>query len=324
MRVFSRRPWWPESLAHHAACLFVRLALGLAPLSLILSACGSIGPPQVRAATPAPIVCPAADVMASWGLVHAGQLTIASDTTHAPAEFLDPRTPTQPSGYDIDIARELARHLCLQPSIVATMFSIIIPDLANPVLGRQPYDLGISSLTITDAWQLVADMIPYFAAPESILTTTANAGSIKTVSDMCGKTIAVEFGSVEKDELLDANGHGQGQTGQTRVCGDANQIQVLVFESQEVLVRQILNGAAAASYQDQPVTDYYVSLHPGQLVDSGITAQTSPQGIALRNDNRPLEQAVVAALNTMRNDGTYLRILTTWGVQKLAYPPLSK
>jgi ABC-type amino acid transport substrate-binding protein len=43
----------------------------------------------------------------------------------------------------------------------------------------------------------------------------------------------------------------------------------------------------------------------------------------MRKDNSALETAITNALAAMRTDGAYLKILTNWGVQKLAYPPLS-
>lgn len=295
-------------------------------LGLLLTACGvssgngNLG--HIGATPTATVTCPTSDVTASWHVVNSGQLTIASDTTYAPAEYPDPTNPTHYIGYDMDLVRELARRLCLQPTILKATFGNIISDLSGPPLGQQHYDMSISSFTINDTRKQTVDMIPYFTAGESILSTTANASNIKSISDMCGKTISVQNGTVEKDEIGDANGHGPGTSGQAKVCGASKQIQVLSFDDQGVVVQQVLSGTAQASYQDQPVTDYYVSLHQSQLVDSGITVQPSPEGIVVRKDNNNLEQALVTALNNMRSDGTYLRILTAWGVQKLAYPSL--
>jgi hypothetical protein len=60
-------------------------------------------------------------------------------------------------------------------------------------------------------------------------------------------------------------------------------------------VNQVLNDRAIASYQDQPVTDYYVSLHKDQPVDSGITVAPSPEGIVVREDNPAQQQAITTA-----------------------------
>jgi polar amino acid transport system substrate-binding protein len=304
------------------------LCTSAAALGLLLSACGvntsaTTGGHTTAGAVPtSTVTCPDASTVASWHLVTSGQLTIASDTTYAPAEYADPNNPSHYIGYDMDLAREFARRLCLTPNIVKATFDSIIPDISGAPLGQQRYDMSISSFTINDKRQQLVDMIPYFTAGESILTTPANAGSIKSINDMCGKTIAVQNGTVELQELQDANGGNNG-SGQAPICKQAGKpITIVSNDDQTFVVDQVLNGRADASYQDQPVTDYYVSLHKGQLVDSGITVQPSPEGIVMRKDNTALEDAIKQALANMRADGTYLRILTAWGQQSLAYPPL--
>lgn len=303
----------------------------LALLAMLLSACGATtatggtgGRPTSAAstATLVPVTCPTSDVVSTWHLVNPGQLTIASDTTYAPAEFPDPNNPSHFIGYDMDLAREFARRLCLQPNIVKATFSAIIPDISGAPLGQQRYDMSISSFTINSDRQKKVDMIPYFTAGESILTLKTNPGNIKSINDMCGKNVAVQNGTVELSELQDANGTGDGSSGQQPVCKN-NKITIISNDDQGIVVQQVLNGRADASYQDEPVTDYYVGLHASQLIDAGITVQPSPEGIVMRKDNLALEQAITQALTAMRTDGTYLTILKAWGQQALAYPPLN-
>ncbi|HEX6543902.1 MAG TPA: ABC transporter substrate-binding protein [Ktedonobacterales bacterium] len=290
-------------------------------LSLLLSACGTTSSPTTGSGTPN-ANCPSADTVASWHLVNSGKLTIASDTTYAPAEFSDPSNPSSYIGYDMDLAREFAKRLCLQPDIIKADFGSIISDVSGPALGQQRYDMSISSFTINSDRQKKVDMIPYFTAGESILTPTGNPKNITSFETMCGKIIAAQDNTVELAELQDANGTGDGSSGQAPVCKD-NKIKVVHFVSQNDVVLQVVNGSADASYQDQPVTDYFVSKNPGKLQSGGITVPPSPQGIVMRKDNPKLEQAIKDALNAMRTDGTYLKILKNWGVDKLAYPPLS-
>ncbi len=303
------------------ACILVAVFL------MALSACGTTssngpGTTPVAAVPTSTVTCPTDS--ASWHLVAANTLTIASDTTYAPAEYADPNNPQHFIGYDMDLVREIARRLCLTPNIIKANFSDIITDISGGALGQQRYDISISSFSITPARQQKVAMIPYFQAGESILTLTANPGNIKSIADMCGKTIAVQNGTTEKSEVEDANGTGDGSSGQAPICKQAGKpINILSYDDQTVVVQQVLNGRADASYQDQPVTDYYVSLNKGKLIDSGITVQPSPEGIVVRKDNPALVQAITNALNEMRQDGTYLRILEAWGQQKLAYPPIS-
>jgi len=288
-------------------------------LSLLLSACGtsSTTTPGGNNAN-----CPSSSTVSSWHLVNPGKLTIASDTTYAPAEYSDPTNPSNYIGYDMDLAREFAKRLCLEPNIIKADFGAIIPDLSGPTLGQQRYDMSISSFTINSDRQQKVDMIPYFTAGESILVQTGNPKSITSIDTMCGKIVAAQDNTVELAELQDANGTGDGSSGQAAVCKD-NKIKIVHHPSQNDVVSEVVNGGADASYQDQPVTDYYSKQNAGKLESGGITVSPSPQGIVMRKDNSALETAITNALAAMRTDGTYLKILTDWGVQKLAYPPLS-
>ncbi len=287
-------------------------------LSLLLSACGTT---STTTTTGNNANCPSSATVASWHLANPGKLTIASDTTYAPAEFADPNNVGSFIGYDMDLAREFAKRLCLEPNIIKADFGTIITDVAGPPLGQQRYDMSISSFTINSTRQQKVDMIPYFTAGESIMVATGNPQHITSIDSMCGKTIAVQDNTVEKSEIDDANGTGDKSSGQAPVCKD-NKIKELHFTSENDVILQVVNGNADASYQDQPVTDYYISKNPGKTESGGITVSPAPQGIVMRKDNAPLETAITNALQAMRSDGTYLKILTNWGVQKLAYPPL--
>ncbi|HEY7341939.1 MAG TPA: ABC transporter substrate-binding protein [Ktedonobacterales bacterium] len=288
-------------------------------LSLLLAACGASSTPTTGGNN---ANCPSSSTVSSWHLVNPGKLTIASDTTYAPAEYSDPNNPTNFIGYDMDLAREFAKRLCLEPNIIKADFGAIIPDLSGPALGQQRYDMSISSFTINSDRQQKVDMIPYFTAGESILVQTGNPKSITSIDTMCGKIVAAQDNTVELAELQDANGTGDGSSGQAAVCKN-NQIKIVHHPSQNDVVLEVVNGSADASYQDQPVTDYYAKQNSGKLESGGITVDPTPQGIVMRKDNSALETAITNALAAMRTDGTYRKILTNWGVQKLAYPPLS-
>lgn len=298
----------------------------VALLGLLLSACGttttstSTGNNATSAVPTSTVTCPTNS--ASFHLVANGKLTVASDTTYAPAEYADPNDPNKYIGYDMDIAAELARRLCLAVNVQKADFGAIIQDVSGPALGTQRYDMSISSFTIrADRLQKV-DMIPYFTAGESLLVPKGNPANIQKFEDMCGKTIAVQDNTSEKAELDDANGTGDKSSGQAPVCKD-KLIKELHYADQTVVVQQVVNGNADASYQDSPVTGYYVKLNASKVQLGATTVAPAPQGIVMRKDNKDLEDAIKAALQSMRTDGTYLRILKAWGQEPGAYPPLS-
>lgn len=296
----------------------------VALLGLLLSACGTTtgaggaGGNPTSAVPTSTVTCPTNT--ASFHLVNTGKLTVASDTTYAPAEFADPNDPTKYIGYDMDLAAELARRLCLTVNVQKADFGSIIQDISGPALGTQRYDMSISSFTITDARKEKVDMLPYFQAGESMLVPAGNPMHFTKFEDMCGKNIAVQDNTVEQMELEDANGTGDKSSGQAPVC-KSNPVKISHNPDQNLVILQVVNGTADASYQDSPVTSYFVSQHPGKLDIGPVTVAPSPQGMVMRKDNKPLEDAVKAALDAMRADGTYLRILKHWGEEGNAYPP---
>jgi polar amino acid transport system substrate-binding protein len=308
------------------------VGIGLAALmALALSACGgggntstAQGTQPANASATSTVNCSSVDV-SSLHLVTHNELSIASDTTYAPAEYVDKDNPTLFDGYDMDLAREFARRLCLGPHIVTATFSNIIDNLAGPALGQQQWDFSISSFTINSSRLQKVDMIPYFVAGESTLVAKGNPSGIHSVTDMCGKTVSAQNGTVELFELQDANGTGTGQNDggvtQPPVC-KSNPVKILSYDSEEDVIAQVISGRAVAAYQDQPVTDYYISLHPNALDPGYITTGSSgTEGIVMRKDNPGLETAIKTALNNMVSDGTYQRIMKAWGQTKLACLP---
>ena len=73
-----------------------------------------------------------------------GKLTIGTNPSYAPAEFLDADGKTQ-IGYDMDLARAMGNIFGLETEIVSSNFDTIIPAIGSK------YDLGITAMTITDA-----------------------------------------------------------------------------------------------------------------------------------------------------------------------------
>lgn len=301
------------------------LALTCTVAMLALAGCGNNTSTNTAGSN-----CPSSSTQASWNLVTPGKLTIITNSPYAPAEFQNPKDTSNPNditGYDMDIAKAIAKQMCLTLVINNTEnFDSIIPDIAQPPLGQQRYDMSISSFTINSTREQSVDMIPYFQAGQSLLLPpNSTSGITADISTWCGKSIAVQNGTVELQEIQDINGGNNG-TGETAVC-KSNPIKYLPFDDQSVVVLQVVNSNADASFQDSPVTGYYASLNPGKVVlgptPNDPNAAVAPEGIVVRKDNPAFENAVKSALNAIRANGDYKKILTQWGQLSGAYPPLS-
>lgn len=291
--------------------------LALPVVASLMAACGSTSSGVATGCKPADNIN-----TSQLNLVVPGKLTIASDATYPPQESKDPTTGKY-VGSDIDIANEIAKRMCLTPFVQNVQFSTIIAGITSSSAGQQYYDMSLSAFTINPDRQKLVNMIPYFTAGESLLVPKGNPKHITALKDLCGLAVAVESGTVEHDEIAgtgDPKNPGLNETG--GACA-SNKVKLLTYDTQDKAIQELLSGSADAGYQDSPVTGFYAKQNSDKLDLGPTTVTPSPEGIVVRNDNKPFQDAITQVLNDMRADGTYKSILSKWGVLEDAYPPLN-
>jgi len=229
-----------------------------------------------------------------------GTLTIGTEAQYAPNEFLagDGKTVI---GMDADLTTALAGVMGLKVSFVNSPFEAIIPGLQS---GR--FDLGVSSFTDKKEREKVVDFVDYFTAGISFYAKASANPGVKTLADLCGKTVAVEKGTVELEEA----------TKQSATCKKAGKkaVNVLSFPGQNPVSLAVVSGRAELAMADSPVVAYQVKQLSGQLTLVGESYNFAPYGIAIPKTNG-MTQPVLAALKALMANGEYTKILTKWGVQ---------
>jgi polar amino acid transport system substrate-binding protein len=263
-------------------------------LAMLLAACGGTTAggttPTPNPATPT--ITPPTD------LITPGTLTVGSDTTYPPQEFVDPTTG-QATGFDIDLITAMAQSMGLKANIVKANFNTIVDDLV-----AKRYDVVISAQTINDERKKKVDFVPYFSAGESLLVAQGNPMNLKTVSDLCGLTVGVQDGTVELDDLNTAS----------KACTAAGKqaIKLTILKDQTDVIQLLVNKRVVATYQDSPVTDYYIKLNPGQFETGGSVVNAAAEGISVRKGDTSMFNAIQAAFQRMRSNGTYDSLFTKW------------
>ncbi len=123
-----------------------------------------------------------------------GTMVVATEAQYAPNEFLaaDGHTIV---GMDAELATALGEVMGLKTQLVNADFEAIIPGLAA---GR--YDLGASSFTDTNEREKTVDFVDYFSAGISFYAKSSANPGVEELKDLCGKTVAVEKGTVEQEE----------------------------------------------------------------------------------------------------------------------------
>jgi polar amino acid transport system substrate-binding protein len=226
-----------------------------------------------------------------------GTLTVAADASYAPNEFFasDGKTVI---GMDADLSKALAATMGLKANVVNETFDGIIPGLAA---GK--YDMGASSFTDNKLREKTVDFVDYFSAGESFFTKASGGAAVSKLSDICGKTVAVEKGTTEETDA---------QT-QSKKCG-GNAVKVLSFPDQNGANLALSSGRAQLGFADSPPAAYAVKKSNGQFKLVGPTIAAAPYGLAIPKKSG-LAQPVLAALKVLMKNGSYMKILTTWGVQ---------
>jgi polar amino acid transport system substrate-binding protein len=228
-----------------------------------------------------------------------GTLTVATDATYAPNEFIAPDGKTV-QGMDADLAQALAAVLGLKATIKNATFDAIIPGLA-----AAKYDLGMSSFTDTKVREETVDFVTYFSAGSSFYVKADGGPAIASLDDLCGETIAVERGTTQADDAA----------AQSKNCTkDGKQkATVQTFPDQNGANLALSSGRAKVGMADSPVAAYIVKQSDGQFKLSGTPYGTAPYGIAIPKRSG-LAKPMLAALKVLMARGTYAKILKKWGV----------
>jgi polar amino acid transport system substrate-binding protein len=229
-----------------------------------------------------------------------GSLTIASDATYAPDEFIAPDGSTI-VGMDADLANAIGQILGLKVNLVNATFDTIIPGLQS---GK--YDMGDSSFTDTLARQKVVDFVTYFTAGEGFYVKSGSSVSVNGLGTLCGHTVAVESGTTEETDAKS----------QAKACTKAGKatVTVLAYGNQGQANLAVSSGRAQIGFVDSQVAAYIVVTSHGAFSNSGTAFEVAPYGLALPKSNG-MAQPVQAAVNQLISNGVYNQILTKWGVQ---------
>lgn len=231
-----------------------------------------------------------------------GRLRIAIDPTYPPMEF---ERDGQPVGFDIDLARHLARRLGVEPDLVVMDWAGIIAGLNS---GR--YDLIISSMNITEERSREVAFVPYLTLFQVFLC--AQGAQVQSEADLAGKVVAVQANTTSHTYVQSLQKKGLAIR------------RILDTPTATDTFNALNAGQADAVVTDEPVGRYYARLNPAFHV-TGRALDAEPVGIALRKADKDLKDAVAAAVETLSADGTLHAISQEWfgGLDQYAPRPPS-
>ncbi|MDJ0379289.1 ABC transporter substrate-binding protein [Streptomyces sp. G-G2] len=242
----------------------------------------------------------------------AGVIKVGTDASYAPMEFTDGGKVT---GVDPDIAEALSKQLGVKFEFASGTFDGLITSVYT---GRQ--DAIMSSITdnkkrqdgLDDKGNKIGkgvDFVDYFSSGVSLLVKKGNPQAIKSLDDLCGKTVAVQRGTIYEDTFK----------AQADKCGD-KKLTIQAFDTDAEAQTRVKSGGAVADLNDYPVAAYIAKTTDGGATFevAGSQSDVGVFGIGVSKDNTQLRDALKEALDAIIKDGSYGKVLEKWNVKESA------
>jgi polar amino acid transport system substrate-binding protein len=228
-----------------------------------------------------------------------GTLTIGTDASYAPSEFIDTDGKTV-VGFDADLAKAIGTVLGLKVTMQNAPFGTLVEGVKT---GK--FDLGMSSFTINPDREAQVDMVSYYSAGTSWAVAAGNPTGL-TPDSACGKKVAVQRDTVQVDDI----------TARSKQCTDAGKPAIAVeqFTLQSDVTSAVVTGKDDALLADSPVVAYAVKQTGGKLEIVGTTYDTAPYGIAVPKGQADYAKAIQGAVQKLIDSGAYTQILKGWSV----------
>jgi polar amino acid transport system substrate-binding protein len=234
-------------------------------------------------------------------LVKPGTLVMSTNPTLPPLQYIDSSGTLK--GMRITLGTEIAKRLCLNAEYIRIDFDAMVPGLAA---GR--WDMIDTGIFLTPARVKIMQMIPYEQQAISISVRKSDAGKVMKLDDLAGKTIGVEIGGFEEQRARDI-------AKQVSAKG-LPAATVRTFDSFSAAYQALGAGQLDAVVSIDGVAKEYEQRDAFARPISGL----DPTPVALALKSRPLAEAVARALNDMKADGSYDKLLGQYGLAPMAGP----
>ncbi|ANS77244.1 amino acid ABC transporter substrate-binding protein [Paenibacillus yonginensis] len=213
-----------------------------------------------------------------------GSLLIGTEGTYAPFSFHDAGGTL--TGFDVDIAKEIAKRLGVKAEFVETQWDGMIAGL-----DAKRFDAVFNEVSINDERKAKYDFSSPYIASKAVLIVRKDNTDIKSFADLKGKkagqTLTSNLGKIAKEngaEIVDIDGFNQA-------------IDLLNSKRIDATINDNL------SYLDLKKQKPDIPL---KIVDE--EANASQSAALFRKGETDLVDAVNQALADMQKDGTYLSI----------------
>jgi polar amino acid transport system substrate-binding protein len=258
----------------------------------------SLRPP---ASLPAPGAMPAGSTMAR--IQRTGRLVVGVDQNTYLMGYRDPASG-QIVGFDVDIAREVARAIFGDPDRV--QLKAITSAQRIPYVNDGQVDIVAHTMTINCArWQQVSFSTDYFDAGQRILV--AKGSPVHGPGDLGGRKVCAAAGSTSIQNIA---------------ALASKPVPVAVDDWTDCMV-MLQQGQVDAVSTDDTILIGLAQQDPHtEVVGDRFTQE--PYGLAIKKSSPDFVRFVNGVLDRIRADGTWARIYARWLGTPVPQPPAAR
>ncbi|SCW50551.1 polar amino acid transport system substrate-binding protein [Rhizobium mongolense subsp. loessense] len=242
---------------------------------------------------------PCTPKVAVGDLITPGKLVMSTNPTLPPLQFID--SSGELKGMRIELGKEIAKRLCLEPEYVRIEFSAMVPGLQSA-----RWDMINTGIFFTEERAKIMQMIPYEDQAISVSLAPSSDKTIAGKDDLAGMTIGVEIGGFEetKTRLLDKELRDAGKEGLT----------IRTFDNFALAYQALRAGQVEGVVSIDAVAKEYDARGDFKRALSGLFP--APVSVAFKSP--ALADAVSATLKEMKADGSLKALFDKYGLPMVA------
>jgi polar amino acid transport system substrate-binding protein len=231
-------------------------------------------------------------------LIEAGKWQMSINPTLPPQQFVDDKGELQ--GLNVELAREIAKRICLEPVFVRMDFPPMIPGLRA---GR--FDTINTGLFWTEERSKMLFMVPYAQQAISIYTEPQSPLKIEKFEDLAGRTVGVEAATYTERKAKEFNTE--------MVAKGMKPIELRSFATVTATSAALRAGQLEAALN---ITETALALEQKGIAKIWVR-DIAGTDITFAFRDKLLAQAMAEALTAIRADGTYDKLFDKFGMTKL-------
>lgn len=311
----------PKRVGYARAATLLAVLCVLA-LGLFAAACGGNGnsnsssssSPTVSAAVTVAGVAvspdPSLEAALPASVKSAGVLRVVDNVPYPPFEMWVNGNNGQATGFDYDLGQALAAKLGLKFKFINLPYESLIPGIQS---GKG--DVILAAMIDLKTREQVLNFVDYCKVGSVLLTLKGNPAHLTTFNALAGKTVGAQGGTVQAQMLL-------ALASQLKSEGKPA-LTVLTFPQDSDALLSMKAGKSVAEFVQLPNAMYAAKTAGGGntyevVVDPAAPGGYRPSilGAGVLKSNTQLTDAIQKTLQALINDGTYMKILTKYGLER--------